>query len=69
VEISLYAVKIAIQNDLTIRDYRNLMMGNIDEVIDKRLLALGEIEKDKIMVAKAYNKKVNATSFEVGYLV
>jgi hypothetical protein len=33
------------------------MMDN-DEEIDKRLIALGEIDKDRIMVAKAYNKKV-----------
>jgi hypothetical protein len=45
------------------------MMGNIDEVINKRLVALGEIEKDKIMVGKAYNKKVKAKSFQVGDLV
>jgi hypothetical protein len=32
------------------------MMENIDEVTDKRLMTLGEIEKDKIMVAKAYKK-------------
>jgi hypothetical protein len=31
--------------------------------------ALREIEKDKIMVAKAYNKKVKAKSFQVGDLV
>jgi DNA-directed RNA polymerase subunit K/omega len=29
------------------------MMDNIDEVTDKILIALGEIEKGKIMVAKA----------------
>jgi hypothetical protein len=34
------------------------MMDNIDEVNDKRLQALKEIEKDKIQVAKAYNKKL-----------
>jgi hypothetical protein len=45
------------------------MMDNIDEVTDKRVTALGEIEKDKIMVAKAYNKKVKAKSFQVGDLV
>jgi hypothetical protein len=39
------------------------MIDNIDEVIDKRMIALGEIEKDKIMVDKAYNKKVKAKSF------
>jgi hypothetical protein len=45
------------------------MMANIDEVTNKRATALGEIEKDKIMVARAYNKKVNAKSFQVGDLV
>jgi hypothetical protein len=33
------------------------------------MTTLGEIEKDKIMVAKAYNKKVKAKSFQVGDLV
>jgi hypothetical protein len=32
-------------------------------------MALREIEKDKIMVDKAYNKKVKAKSFQVGDLV
>jgi hypothetical protein len=45
------------------------MMDNIDEETNKRLIALGEIEKDRIMVAKAYNKKVKAKSFPVGDLV
>jgi hypothetical protein len=69
VEISLNAVRFARQNDLTIGDYYNSMMDNIDEVTDKRVTDLGEIEKDKIMVAKAYNKKVKAKSFQVGDLV
>jgi hypothetical protein len=45
------------------------MMDNIDEVADKRVTALGEIQKDKIIVAKAYNKKVKAKSFQVGDMV
>jgi hypothetical protein len=52
VEISLNAVRFARQNDLTVGDYYNSMMDNIDKVTDKRTTALGEIEKDKIMVAK-----------------
>jgi hypothetical protein len=44
-------------------------MNNIDEVTDKRLQALKEIEKDKIWVARAYNKKVKLKSFQVGDLV
>jgi hypothetical protein len=39
------------------------MMDNVDEVTNNRLRARGEIEKDEIMVAKAYNKKVKAMSF------
>jgi hypothetical protein len=69
VEISLNAVRFAKQNDLTVGDYYNSMIDNIDEVTDKRVTALGEIEKDKIMVAKAYNKKVKAKSFQLGDLV
>jgi hypothetical protein len=45
------------------------MLDNIDEVIDKRMMALSQIERDKVIVAKAYNKKVKAKSFQVGDLV
>jgi hypothetical protein len=69
VEISLNAVRFARQNDLIVSDYYFSMMDNNDEVTDKRVIALGEIEKDKIMVAKAYNKMVKAKSFQVGDLV
>lgn len=34
------------------------MMDNINEVADKRIKALMHIEKGKIQVARAYNKKV-----------
>jgi hypothetical protein len=69
VEINLNGVRFARQNDLTVIDYYNSMMDKIDEVTDKRVIALGAIEKDKIMVARAYNKKVKAKSFQVGDLV
>jgi hypothetical protein len=68
-EVSLNVVRFARHNDLTVSDYYNSMMANMYEVIDKILIALGEIEKDKIMVAKAYNKKVKAKSFQVGDMV
>ena len=44
-------------------------MDNIDEVTNKRVKALKEIEKDKLRVARAYNKKVKGKSFQVGDLV
>ena len=53
------------QNDLSAVDYLDLMMDNIDEVTDKRLKALKEIEKDKLRVARAYNKKVNLNLFRL----
>jgi hypothetical protein len=65
VEVNLAAYRLAKQNELSIVDYHDFMMGNIDEVTDKRLQALKEIEKDKIRVAIAYNKKVKLKSFQV----
>ena len=41
------------------------MMDNIDEVTDKRMKALKEIEKDMLQVARAYNKKVNLFKLEI----
>jgi hypothetical protein len=37
-------------------DYHNLMLDRLDEVSDERVKAFGEIERDKLRVAKAYNK-------------
>ena len=47
VEVNLEAYRLAKQNDISAVDYHDLMMDNIDEVSDKRLQALKEIEKDK----------------------
>ena len=57
VEVNLDAYRFAKQNDLSAVDYHDLMLDNIDDVTDKRLKALKEIEKDKLRVARAYNKK------------
>jgi transposase InsO family protein len=48
VEVNLAAYRLAKQNKLSTVDYHDLMMDNIDEVTDKRLQALKEIENDKI---------------------
>ena len=69
VEVNLDAYRLAKQNDLSAVDYHDMMMDNIDEITDKRLKALKEIEKDKLRVARAYNKKVKLKSFQVGDLV
>nr|CAE04993.2 OSJNBb0093G06.1 [Oryza sativa Japonica Group] len=69
VEVNLGSLRYIKQDDLSSEDYKTLMGDNLDEVIDKRLKALEEIEKEKKRVAKAYNKRVKAKLFQVGDLV
>ena len=69
VEVNLDVYRLAKQNDLSSVDYYISMMDNINEVTDKQMKALKEIEKDKLRVARAYNKKVKDKSFQVGDLV
>jgi hypothetical protein len=45
------------------------MLDRLDEVSDQRVKALGEIERDKLRVAKAYNKRVKKKSFQTRDLV
>ena len=61
--MNLDAYRLAKQNDLSIVNYYDLMMDNIYEVSYKQLQDLKEIEKDKLRVARAYNKKVRAKNF------
>jgi hypothetical protein len=69
VEVNLDDLQIARQNELSAVDYHNLILDRLDEVSDERMKALGEIERDKLRVAKAYNKRVKKKSFQVGDLV
>jgi hypothetical protein len=50
-------------------DYHNLMLDKLDEVLDERVKALGEIERDKLSIARAYNKKVKEKLFQVRDLI
>ena len=53
--MNLNALRIARQNDLPVVDYKYLKLDRLDEVVDERMRDLGQIEKDKLRVAKAYN--------------
>jgi hypothetical protein len=64
IEVNLGAYRLAKQIDLNVDTYYALMMDNIDEVTDKRLEALEAIEKDKRLLARAYNKKVKLNPFK-----
>jgi hypothetical protein len=64
VEVNLDALQIARQNELSAVDYYNLMLDRLDEVLDERVKALGEIERDKLRVARAYNKRIKENHFK-----
>jgi hypothetical protein len=69
VEVNLDALRIARQNELSAIDYHNLILDRLDEVSDKRVKTLGEIERDKLRVAWAYNKRVKEKSFQISDLI
>jgi hypothetical protein len=68
-ELSIQADRVIHQDIVSAEDYSNLMMDEIDELMKNHLRALREIEKEKLQVAKPYNKKVRDKSFQVGDLV
>jgi hypothetical protein len=50
-------------NELSAIDYHNLMLDRLDKVSDERVKTLGEIERDKLRIARAYNKRVKEKMF------
>jgi hypothetical protein len=69
VEIGMQCLRVTGQGSLSAKEYHELMMHKIDDVHESRFKALEEIEKGKIKIAKAYNKRVVEKSFQVGDLV
>jgi hypothetical protein len=62
-------LRVARQNELSIVNYHNIMLDRLDEALDKRMVALGDIERHKQRVARAYNKRVKENSFQIRDLV
>jgi hypothetical protein len=69
VEVSLQNLRITGRDYLLANEYTGLMMDKVDEDPKSRLKALEEIEKEKVKIAKAYNKRVMEKLFQVGDLV
>jgi hypothetical protein len=69
VEVNLQNLWITRQHYLSAKEYTELMMDKIEEASESQLKALEEIEKEKVKIAKAYNKRVVRKSFQVGDLV
>jgi len=53
------------KNDMSAVMYADLMMDNIDEVTDKRIKALNDMERDKARVIRFYIEKDKSKSFHV----
>jgi hypothetical protein len=61
--------RVVLQEDVSSKDYNDLMMDEVEDLHMIRLRALENIEKNKMLVAKYYNKKVEVKQFVEGDLV
>jgi hypothetical protein len=61
--------RVVLQKDLSSKDYNDLMMDELEDLHMICLRALENIEKNKMQVAKYYNKKVKVKQFAEGDLV
>jgi hypothetical protein len=61
--------RVILQKDLSSKDYSSLMVDELEDLHMIRLKALENIEKNKMRVAKYYNKKVKVKQFAEGDLV
>jgi ArsR family metal-binding transcriptional regulator len=64
VEVSLQNLRITRQDFLSAKEYTKFLMDKVDEALDSRLKALEEVEKEKVKIAKAYNKRVVENCFK-----
>jgi hypothetical protein len=61
--------RVVLQKDLSSKDYNGLMMDELEDLHMIHLRALENIDKNKMRVAKYYNKKVKVKQFAEGDLV
>jgi hypothetical protein len=64
-EIGLQSLRMTGPGSLLDKEYHELMMDKIDDVPKSQFKALEEIEKEKIKIAKAYNKRVMENHFKL----
>jgi len=68
-EVQTRSRRVTLQNDLSAKVYKNLMIDNLEDLSCFRLRALKNIEANKLRVAKYYNKKFKIKQFSKGDLV
>src|SRR3954468_7458687 len=64
-EIHLQSARIQRQSDLSTDEYWSMMLDELVELDEERLIALDRLIRQKQKVAKAYNKKVKEKTFMV----
>jgi hypothetical protein len=69
VKINFLTCRIVGQDNLSTTEYIEGMMDTTDAVPEGQVKAVQEIGKEKMRVAKAYNKRVKRKSFQIGELV
>jgi hypothetical protein len=67
-EINLQSGRVMHEDSLSTED-RNQLMDRLDDLPENRFEALGELEKEKLKVARVYNKRVRGKLFQIGDLV
>jgi hypothetical protein len=68
-ELKTCSRQLALQNQLTADDYKNLMIDEYEELVGCRLRALENNEANKKKVARAHDKKVKPKGFQEENLV
>ena len=68
-EIQTGSRHVTLQNDLSAKVYKNLMIDDLEVLSFHQLRALENIEANKLRIARYYNKKVKGKQFSEGDLV
>ena len=61
--------RVTLQNDLSAKVYKNVMIDDLEDLSCHRLHALENIEANKLRIAKYYNKNVKSKQFSEEDLV
>jgi hypothetical protein len=69
VELQLQVNQVVKQDTLSSEENKSSMMDEVDDLLEKCLEAMREIEKNKVKIAKVYNKRVQEKSFQIGDMV
>jgi hypothetical protein len=68
-ELKTGSRRVSLQDQLSADDYSAMMKEELEDLADDRLRALENIEKNKKIIAKWYDKKVKVKDFSQGDLV